>query len=312
MQPVNKHATKEACALLTYLYQTAGNKIITGQHTQTVPMEERSHIHEITGRYPKLQGFELLSYSSNINYEDASEECLTEVQNNRNTVETALQWARSTGGIVSFCFHWFSPIGGSDKSFYTIHTDFDPSRVLMDGTPERTAFYRDLDVIAIELRRFQKENIPILWRPFHEADGDWFWWGSKGHAVGRELYKLMFDYFVNVQQLEHLLWVWNSPVKEGYPGDDYVDVISRDIYLEPHTVTDYQKEYEELVANTSRNKVAALAEVGVIPDIDMLEQSRLPWAYYMTWSGEFCLTEEHNNLEALQKMYASDYAVSMK
>lgn len=312
MQPVNKHATKEACALLAYLYQTAGRKIITGQHTQTVPMEERSHIHEITGRYPKLQGFELLSYSPNINYGDASEECLTEVQNNRYTVETAIKWAKTTEGIVSFCFHWFSPIGGNDKSFYSIHTDFDPSRVLINGTPERTAFYHDLAVIAEELRRFQKENIPILWRPFHEADGDWFWWGSRGHVVGRELYKLMFDYFVYEQHLDHLLWVWNSPVKEGYPGDEYVDVISRDIYLKPHTVTDYQMEYEELVANTSRNKVAALAEVGVIPDVELLEASRLPWAYYMTWSGEFCLTEEYNDQKALKKMYASSYAVSME
>lgn len=312
MQPVNKNATKEACELLSYLYHVAGNHIITGQHTQTVPMEERSHIHEITGKYPKLQGFELLSYSPNINYADASEECLTEVRSNQHTVETALEWAKTTQGIVSFCFHWFSPIGGRDKSFYTIHTDFDPSRVLITDTPERNAFFRDLDVIAEELRRFQKERIPILWRPFHEAEGDWFWWGSKGHTVGKELYRLMFDYFVKEQHLDHLLWVWNSPVKEGWPGEEYVDIISRDIYLEPHTVTDYQTEYEELVANTSRNKVAALAEVGVIPDIELLEKSRLPWAYYMTWSGEFCLTEEHNYTEALQKMYASNYAISME
>lgn len=311
MQPVNKHATKEACDLLAYLYRTAGNQIISGQHTQTVPMEERSHIYEITGRYPKLQGFELLSYSSNINYADASEECLTEVRDNQHTVEAALEWAKTTQGIVSLCFHWFSPIGGNDKSFYSIHTDFDPSQVLIDGTPERTAFYHDLDIIAEELRRFQNENIPILWRPFHEADGDWFWWGSKGHTVGRELYKLMFDYYVNEKHLDHLLWVWNSPVKEGYPGDDYVDVISRDIYLEPHTVTDYRNEYKELIANTSPNKVAALAEVGVIPDIDLLEQSHLPWAYYMTWSKEFCLTEEYNYNAALKKMYASDYTVSL-
>ena len=57
MMPVNKHATKEACELLQYLYDTAGKQIITGQHTQTVPMEERTHIHELTGAYPKLQGF---------------------------------------------------------------------------------------------------------------------------------------------------------------------------------------------------------------------------------------------------------------
>lgn len=311
MMPVNKHATKEACELLQYLYDTAGKQIITGQHTQTVPMEERTHIHELTGAYPKLQGFELLAYSPNINYEDASEECLTEVEENKHTVETAIQWAKTTHGIVSICFHWFSPIGGRDKSFYTRHTDFDPSQVLIAGTPEREAFFHDLDIIAEELRRFQQEQIPILWRPFHEAEGDWFWWASKGDTVGRELYKLMFVYYVHEKQLNHLLWVWNSPAKEGYPGDDYVDVISRDVYVSPHTITDYKEEYEELIANTGCHKVAALAEVGVIPDISMLEKSRIPWAYYMTWSKEFCLTEEHNYDTCLRDMYQSNYSITM-
>ena len=57
------------------------------------------------------------------------------------------------------------------------------------------------------------------------------WWGAKGDATGRELYKLMFEYYVNQKHLDNLLWVWNSPEAEGYPGDEYVDVISRDIYL---------------------------------------------------------------------------------
>lgn len=90
MKPVNPNATKEAEKLLNYLYETAGKGIITGQHTQTNPMEEIAYIKEKTGFLPKLQGFELLAYSPNINYEDASEECLTEVEENKGTVETAI------------------------------------------------------------------------------------------------------------------------------------------------------------------------------------------------------------------------------
>ncbi len=84
---------------------------------------------------------------------------------------------------------------GRDKSFYTEHTDFDATKVLQEGTPERAAFYADMDVIADILRRFQDENIPILWRPFHESYGTWFWWGAKGAKVARDLYRLMFDYY---------------------------------------------------------------------------------------------------------------------
>jgi len=312
MLPVNPNATKEARELLQYLYNTAGNRMITGQHTQTVPMEEREHIHNLTGKYPKLQGFELLSYSPNINYNDTSEECLTEVVENRNTVSTALSWAKETNGIVSFCFHWFSPIGGKDKSFYTRNTDFDPCQVLIEGTPERTAFFHDLDVIAVELQKFKDAQIPVLWRPLHESEGTWFWWGSKGPEVASQLYRLLYHYYVDVKQLDNLLWVWSCQLKEGYPGDDYVDVVSWDIYLPAHTATDYKEQYEELTANTSRKKVAALSEVGVIPDIKMLETSRVPWAYYMTWSKEFCLTEEYNYNSTLQEMYNSPYAVTLE
>lgn len=308
--PVNKSCTNKARELLSYLESISGNKIITGQHTQTIPMEEISYINKVTGKSPKLRGFELLSYSPNINYDDASDTCLQEVYDNQHTIEVALKWAASSDGILTFSFHWFSPLGGRDKSFYTEHTDFDPSQVLCEGTEERKAFYHDMDVIASLLVQFKEANIPVLWRPFHESDGKWFWWGSKGPEIARELYKLMYHYFVDKWHLDNLLWVWSCRLSEGYPGDEYVDVISVDIYMEHKVRTDYHTEYEELVAATTRNKVAALAEVGYIPDVDMLQQSHTPWAYYMTWSKEFCLGEQYNTIEDLVRMYSSNYAVT--
>ena len=321
MTTADPKATKEAKELLQYLHTVAGKQIITGQHTQTVPCEEITYIRENTGKEPKLRGFELLAYSPNINYEDASPECLTEVEENKKTVETALAWARANrpgkesgtgyaaGGILTFTFHWFSPLGGRDKSFYTEHTDFDAGKILQEGTPERAAFYHDMDVIADILRRFRDENIPILWRPFHESYGTWFWWGAKGAEVARDLYRLMFDYYTGEKNLHNLLWVWNCDIEEAYPGDNYTDVISMDVYLPEYKATDYADTYEKLVQATSREKVAALAEIGYLPDIDLLQKSRIPWAYYMTWSKEFCIGEQYNSVENLKKVYDSEYAV---
>lgn len=272
-------------------------------------MEEITYIREVTGKEPKLRGFELLAYSPNINEEDAGEACLTEVYENRYTLKTAMKWAEESDGIVTFSFHWFSPLGGRDKSFYTEHTDFDPQKVLIEGTPEREAFYHDMKVIAGYLRQFQEASIPILWRPFHESDGTWFWWGSKGPEVARELYLLMYDYYVNVCHLDNLLWVWNCRLPEGYPGDEYVDIVSVDIYLPEYKPTDYATEYEELIHATAKDKVVALAEVGYMPDVDMLAESRIPWAYYMTWSKEFCIGEQYNSKENLRRMYDSAYAI---
>ncbi|MCH5254647.1 MAG: beta-mannosidase [Lachnospiraceae bacterium] len=306
----NPNATKEAKELLNYLSDTAGKKIITGQHTQTNPMEEVTYIREHTGKTPKLIGFELLSYSPNINYKDASDACLKEIEENKDTLQTALALAKRADVILTFSFHWYSPIGGRDKSFYAENTDFDAEKILIDDTPERVAFFHDMDVIAKHLRRFCDENIPILWRPFHEADGTWFWWGAKGPAVARELYKLMFDYYTNHHHLHNLLWVWNCPLSEGYPGDEYVDIISMDIYLPEYAQTDYAKEYNRLITETTKKKVAALAEVGYIPDISLLERSHTPWAYYMTWSKEFCIGEQYNKIDSQKAMYNSEYAVT--
>lgn len=274
-------------------------------------MEEIDYIREKTGKEPLLRGFEMLAYSPNINYADATEPCLTEVYENRGTMETALNWAKETDGIVTLTFHWFSPLGGHDKSFYAKNTDFDAKQILVEGTPERAAFYQDLDVIAAELQKFRDADIPILWRPFHEADGEWFWWGAKGAVVAMKLYRLMFDYFVNAKELDNLLWVWNCPIAEAYPGDDFVDIISVDIYLQKYEKTDYREQYEQLVQATSRNKTAALGEVGYLPDIELLAQSHTPWAYFMTWSKEFCIGEQYNTTDRLKSMYDSSYAVSV-
>ncbi len=307
-KPANPNATQAARRLLDYLAETAGNAVITGQHTQTARMEEIDYIRKVTGKEPLLRGFELLSYSPNINYDDASEDCLTEVYENHGTVDIALEWANKTGGIVTLTFHWFSPLRGHDKSFYTEHTDFNAEMVLIQGTMERAAFYHDMDVIAKELEKFRQADIPVLWRPFHEAEGGWFWWGAKGPVVASQLYCMMYEYYTRVLHLDNLLWVWNCPVKEAYPGDDYVDIVSLDVYLAEYEKTDYRKEYEQLIRTTSANKPAALAEIGYLPDIQLLEQSRIPWAYYMTWSKDFCLGERFNSVESLKTMYNSGYS----
>lgn len=88
MTTADAKATQEAKELLEYLKNTAGQQIITGQHTQTIPCEEITYIQQTTGKEPKLRGFELLGYSPNINYADASPECLTEVEENKGTAET--------------------------------------------------------------------------------------------------------------------------------------------------------------------------------------------------------------------------------
>lgn len=309
-EPVNKNAIKEVRNVLEYLSEISGKAILTGQHTQTMAQEELVKIHNVTGKYPALCGFELLSYSPNIKRETAGADCLKEVDENIGTLEKAWEWAKK-GELITFTWHWFSPLGGKDKAFFSANTDFDPREAIKEGTPEHIAMLNDLDHMAGLLMPFCDKHIPILWRPFHESEGTWFWWSSKGFETARELYRFMYHYFTEKHHLNNLIWVWNSPLPEGYVGDEYCDIISRDMYPKPHAHGDFADSYNELTKVTSSPKGCAIAETGVIPDGDMLEKSHIPWLWYMTWSGIFALSEEHNSYDALKKLYDHSYSVTL-
>ncbi len=308
--PCNPSASKEARNLMQYIVDISGNSILLGQHTQTRKQEELNYIEKITGKLPAICGFELLSYSGNINWDSCNTECLEELYNNLGTIENAISWGKR-GGIVTMTWHLYSPIGGKDKSFYSINTDFDAEAALLDGTAEHEALLRDLDLVAIQLKRFQALNIPILWRPFHEAEGNWFWWGAKGTAIAGKLYRFMYTYYTEVHHLNHLLWVWNAPVKEGYPGDDVVDIISRDLYPPAYEHTSHAVSYAELTQITSALKPCAIAEIGTQPDVARVITEQIPWCWFMTWSKAFCTTEKFTTHQQLLKNYQHPNAITL-
>jgi mannan endo-1,4-beta-mannosidase len=307
--PCNPNTSTEARNVLDYLAGLRGRGIVLGQHTQTVAQEELVYIREVTGKKPALCGFELLAYSPNINYGESGSECLTEVEENKNTLERAWVWAEQKG-LITFTWHWFSPLYGADKTFYQKYTPFDARLALQEATPERAAFLSDMDAMAELLKPFCDKRVPLLWRPFHEAEGNWFWWGSRGHETARGLWLDMYERFTRVHKLDNLIWVWNSPLPEGYVGDSYCDVISRDVYLPAHTHSDYREAHNELVQITSAEKITALGETGPVPDIAMLAETQVPWTWFMTWSKGVC-REGRTSRGELQAAYTSEYGVTL-
>ena len=87
--PCNPHALPCVHRMMAYLGELSGKGILTGQHTKTRGVEELHHIEQVTGKQPALLGFELLSYSPNINYLDTDEACMEEVANNYGTLRQA-------------------------------------------------------------------------------------------------------------------------------------------------------------------------------------------------------------------------------
>ena len=307
--PVNPNAQDCVKNVMKYLSDITYKQIITGQHTLTMAQEELSHIEKVTGKLPALVGFELLSYSPNINYFDTDDECMKEVTENYGTLKKAWEWAEKKG-LITFTWHWFSPLGGRSKAFFTDNTDFDAAKAVIDGTAENIALISDMDMMAGLLRPFCDKHIPILWRPFHEGDGNWFWWGAKGAEPLKKLWGIMYDRFTNVHKLNNLIWVWNAPTPECYPGDDTVDIISRDMYPPEHEHTSQSEMYYDLIKITQQNKITIIGETGTLPSAKAIADERVGWASYMTWSQVFCLTEKFNTNDALKEMYSSPYSVT--
>ncbi|MGN0687711.1 MAG: glycosyl hydrolase [Oscillospiraceae bacterium] len=307
--PQNKNAQSCVKNVMKYLSDITYEKIITGQHTQSMAQEELHRIEAVTGKQPALLGFELLSYSPNINYCAADEECLKEVADNLGTLRRAWEWAEQKG-LITFTWHWFSPLYGKGKSFFSRCTDFDAQKAVTEGTAENAALISDMDVMAGILRPFRDRNIPILWRPFHEGEGDWFWWSAKGAEVLKKLWRMMYSRFTQLHRLDNLIWVWNSPDPETYPGDDTVDIISRDMYPPAHEHTSRSEQYSELTRITSQPKIVLIGETGSIPCAQAVHDEKVGWCSYMTWSHEFCLTEDYTTNEELRRMYSSPYAVT--
>ena len=98
--PQNPNALPCVKNVMKFLSDISCKQVILGQHTQTMAMEELHYIEKITGKKPALLGFELLSYSPNINYLDTDEECMKEVSENYGTLKRAWEWAENKGLIT--------------------------------------------------------------------------------------------------------------------------------------------------------------------------------------------------------------------
>lgn len=122
--------------------------------------------------------------------------------------------------------------------------------------------------------------------------------------------RIMYDRYTNHHKLNNLIWVWNSPVPECYPGDDVVDIISRDMYPPAHMHTSQVEMYNDLIKITDEPKIVLIGETGTLPDPLKVIEDRAGWASYMTWSHVFCLTEEFNTNDALKQVYNSPYAIT--
>ncbi len=310
---VNPKATKEAKNVYNFLLEQSGKKTLSGvQSSHSHRNDMVDFIYENTGKHPALAGYDFLFLQFS-----PTPAGWSWVQDYNNIDAMKEQWANN--GLVNYMWHWNVPNSEQDwknglengnfdgYAFYTNSTTFDINEALKEGTWQNEFIMKDIEEVAGYLQLLENENIPVIWRPLHEAAGNynlygpngaWFWWGRGGAEPCKALWRLLYDQLVNVYGLDNLIWVWTVDVTQGaedqyidwYPGDEYVDILGVDIY-ESNTSAK-ERQYQALVDLTKGKKLVTISECGNIPDPAKCMEAGNRWSWFMVW----CMTDESGNL----------------
>ena len=295
--PVNKNATPEAKKLLAYLYSVQGKRIIAGHHNYVGRVDTYpNRVQELTGKRPEIWGCDFINYPR---------------IGNADTIVQEAYKKYKEGYIVTLM--WHGPRPQDDPPFKWKEniqgkmTEAEWNEFTSPGTALNLRWLAQVDTIARYLNKLQALGVPVLWRPYHESNGVWFWWGNKRGANGfAKLYRMMYDRFVNFHKLNNLIWVWNTNAprqlindeaykyEDYFPGIEYVDVFATDVYHH-----DYRQSHHDHLIRLSGGKIVALGEVGEVPSPEILDRQPM-WAWFMIW-GDF--VDTHNTPRQIRDLY---------
>lgn len=299
----------EAEKLLKYMRDNVGVKMLSGVSACiNWNLNEAEWVRKHTGKYPAINGFDYIHhvYSSPGGWIDYS------------NITPAKSWA-DNNGIVGAMWHW--GMRTNDGSTFTCtpgsapgETSFHPSTIFDPASDGYKQMIHDIDQVAEWMKPLAKLGIPILWRPLHEAQGNWsetgkaawqkawFWWGIDGPEACAELWRVMYKRMVEYHGLNNLIWVYNTgDSMQWYPGDQYVDIVAYDFYNQS---MDNMKRLYKMMKDMFPDKLLAVSEFGNMPKISEQWKEELYWCFFMPWwdnartgnmNNDAFNSREHNN-----------------
>ena len=278
-RPADARALPQTRALFANLLRLSPDHVLFGHHddlaygTTWRGEPGRSDVRETAGSYPAVYGWDVTRLFRRGRLDEPDPEQAAQLRG----------WileARARGGVSELCWHMENPVARTNA--------WDTTRAVYAILPggERNDLYRGaLDELAAFLKSLtlpgSSEPVPVLFRPFHEHTGSWFWWGRR-HATVEEftaLWRYTVGYLREEGGVHNLLTVYSTDVfdsreayLERYPGDDYIDVLGFDDYRSIRTVASRDTFAQRLRTvgelAVERGKLSALTETGVetIPD----------------------------------------------
>lgn len=345
----DKKATKETQGLMNYLCDVYGKNMLSGQqeiygggHTQDSPNgysgdellgyeTEFEWIKKNFGDYPAIRGFDYMNFNPLYGWDDG-------------TTERIIEWGKKNG-IPTVCWHINLPTDftsyevGDEVSWevcsYKPNSSFKVSNAVIEGTKEYEYVMLAIDCLAQELLKVQEAGIPIIFRPYHEAEGNsgvgnaWFWWGQEGAEPYKALWKQLFTTLTEKYGLHNLIWEYNSYTYSTsapwYPGDEWVDIVGFDkyntVYNRHDGLTSGPNEdaisgtFYDLVNLTGNKKLVSMPENDTVPSLKNILVEKAHWLYFCIWydngSDNFLSGTDKNNPETLKEMYQSDYCITL-
>lgn len=284
----NPDADQKTQNIYSYICDNFGSYIISAQQESTWMGSvdyEIDYIEDTTGKLPAMRGLDFMNNDFD------------------GVVSRAIEWDKK-GGLVTICWHT-----GIESSGYNEALGDDPDfdKLLTEGTDEYNALMESWDKAAQALLELQEAGVTVLWRPFHEFDGQWFWWGKGGSENFVRMWQMMYDKFTDEYELNNLIWVlgYSDYVKDGwYPGDEYCDIIGSDTYNDGKKTNLYGWERLLNVAD----KPLAFHECGNLPSVGDFEEDGTMWSWFMVWHTEHITG---NDTENLTEIYNSDLVITL-
>jgi mannan endo-1,4-beta-mannosidase len=240
LEPANPQTNAKARAVLDYLDklpQQSERRLISGQFTDFGPGAKLANCQDAynkTGHWPAMIGLDYADFGKG--------GLLTRTGN-----QLAIDYRRK-GGLVTISAHLYNPANPRGGGLRDRGVDL--NTIITPGNDAYARWMKELDMLADGLKELQDADVVVLWRPFHEMNGGWFWWGGKDPEIFIRVWRHMFDYFTKTKGLNNLLWVYSpnhgSKTAAYFAGDRYVDVIGLDAYtdfVDPQHI----KGYEEII-----------------------------------------------------------------
>ncbi len=347
-KPVNPNANKETVELLSFLYELKGEKVISAHH-DFIGSDTRisDSIAELTGKQPLIWGSDLSFFYTgdeprkiqhcgpmNLEYPGKNIRLGNSFASDRDVaytggnpcemrtklVERIIDQHRK-GHIITLMWHCPRPEKGDRCEYRDLWaapgdiTDEWWKNLITPGTELHAIWKKQIDTIAPYLKRLQEAGVPILWRPYHEMNGVWFWWGDRNGPDGfRKLWIQLFDRLTLHHGIDNLIWVWNTnaprdtegdearPYPDFYPGKEYVDILAADVYR-----NDFRHSHHDDLLELAEGKPIALGEVSHLPTGKILE-SQPKWLWVMPWGN---IVYQYNSESDIKDFYNNPKLLSL-